>query len=72
MGNVRYQEAACNAPSKLISLHDIYSIYVGLNKIDRQQNYRLLFEIIVDKNDSHIISKVVQFSMPTGDNHFQQ
>lgn len=69
----QWSSYTCNAEgeaNKLISPYETYC-RLGLNKLDRQQSYALLFKNDVDSNKNRTIRNAVQFSMPTGDNLFK-
>lgn len=64
----------CNAHGeidRLITPHETYR-RLGLNEIAQQQAYASLFVNMVDQSEIQVIRNAVRFSMPTGDNRFQQ
>lgn len=70
----KWSSYMCNAHgefNRLICSHEIYS-RLGLNEAGRQQAYASLFDELVDVNEVRVIRNAVRFSMPTGDNRFQQ
>jgi len=70
----KWSSYLCNAHGKtdrLICPHDIYN-RLGRSEAERQQTYASLFKIDIDVKETQFIRNAVHFSMPTGDNRFQE